>query len=89
MNDRAYGAERHFLELRGLPIGRSTFPEADFAGIAAALGYESATIASVGDLQSLAGMLANPSGPILLDCLINPMIASPFMAEVAEFERSH
>jgi len=89
MNDRAYGAERHFLELRGLPIGRSMFPEADFAGIAAALGYEAAAIASVDDLQSLAGTLANPSGPILLDCLINPKIASPFMAEVAEFERSH
>jgi acetolactate synthase I/II/III large subunit len=89
MNDRAYGAERHFLELRGLPIAKSMFPEADFAGIASALGYEAATIASLDDLAPLAASLANPTGPILLDCLINPKIAAPFMAEVAEFEASH
>lgn len=89
MNDRAYGAERHFLELRGLPIAKSMFPEADFAGIASALGYEAATIASLEDLAPLHESLANPTGPILLDCLINPKIAAPFMAEVAEFEASH
>lgn len=89
MNDRAYGAERHFLELRGLPIAKSMFPEADFAGIAAALGFEAATVGSLDDLRALADSLARPSGPILLDCLVNPRIASPFMTEVAQLEEGH
>jgi acetolactate synthase I/II/III large subunit len=86
MNDRAYGAERHFLELRGLPIAKSMFPEADFAGIAAALGFEAATIASLDDLKPWADSLATTKTPVLLDCLINPTIAAPFMVETAELE---
>jgi thiamine pyrophosphate-dependent acetolactate synthase large subunit-like protein len=87
MNDRAYGAERHFLELRGLPFGSSVFPEVDFAAIAAALGFDTATIASLDDLRAVAPMLADPQGGILLNCLINPAVGAPFLAEGAEVER--
>jgi acetolactate synthase-1/2/3 large subunit len=88
MNDHSYGAERHFLELRDLPIAKSMFPEIDFAAMAAELGYETATVASLDDLRALAPLLADPSGPILIDCLINPAIAAPVMAEFAEYEQS-
>ena len=42
MNDAAYGAERHFLDLDGLPHRTSQFPATDFAPIASALGLRSA-----------------------------------------------
>ena len=36
MNDCAYGAELHFLKLRQQPVGKSVFPDVDFAPIAEA-----------------------------------------------------
>jgi thiamine pyrophosphate-dependent acetolactate synthase large subunit-like protein len=88
MNDRAYGAERHFLELRGLPIGSSLFPEASFAALAAELGYRAASVRTLGDLTELRPALGAPDGPILVDCLIDPSVAAPFMTEFLEFERA-
>jgi len=39
-----------------------------------ALGFETATIRSLEDLEQAAAMLRNPDGPILLDCKINGSI---------------
>lgn len=83
MNDCAYGAELHFLRLRQLPVQKSIFPDVDFAPVAAALGYEAHTIRSLDQLEALAPLLANPEGPIFLDCKINADVAAPFMSEVA------
>jgi acetolactate synthase I/II/III large subunit len=83
MNDCAYGAELHFLRLRQLPVAKSVFPDVDFAPIAAALGYEAHTIRSLDQLEALGSILANPEGPIFLDCKINADVAAPFMSEVA------
>ena len=41
---------------------------------------------SLEDLEGAKEMLANPQGPILLDCKINAEIAAPFMSELAAFE---
>ena len=84
MNDRAYGAERHFLELKGLPLSTSVFPEADFAAVAGELGLRSLTVASLEDARGLADVLSDLDGPILLDCLIDPAVRAPFIAEIAE-----
>ena len=78
MNDRAYGAETHFLAVRNMPVEMSLFPEVDFAPVAEAFGFQTATVRTMAELQALAPMLARPEGPILIDCKINGAIAAPF-----------
>ncbi len=89
MNDCAYGAELHFLKLRQQPVGKSVFPDVDFAPIAAGFGFEAETIRTLDDLARIAPRLANPDGPIFLDCKINADVAAPFMSEFAHFEGRH
>lgn len=83
MNDCAYGAEVHFLRMRQLPSQKAFFPDVDYAPIAEALGFEARTIRTLDELAALAPLLANPEGPIFLDCKINADVAAPFMSEVA------
>lgn len=83
MNDCAYGAELHFLRMRQLPVQKSLFPDVDFAPVAEAFGYDAHTIRTLADLEALAPILANPEGPIFLDCKINADVAAPFMSEIA------
>jgi len=88
--DCAYGAELHFLALRKLPVGKSVFPDVEFAAVAEAFGFQAYTIRSLDDLRALGAVLGKPDGPILLDCKVNADIAAPFMGEFAEFEaRQH
>ena len=86
MNDCAYGAELHFLRMRGMPEAKSVFPDVDFAPVAEAFGFEARTIRTLDDLQAAAPLLRNPRGPILLDCKLNADIAAPFMSEFYAFE---
>jgi acetolactate synthase I/II/III large subunit len=86
MNDCAYGAELHFLKLRQQPVGKSVFPDVDFAPIAQSFGFEAATIRTIEDLHKLGPKLRAPDGPLFLDCKINADIAAPFMSEFAHFE---
>ncbi len=86
MNDCAYGAELHFLRLRQLPVAKSVFPDVDFAPIAAALGYDAYTIRTLDELDALEATLANPEGPVFIDCKINADIAAPFMSEIVAAE---
>ena len=87
MNDCAYGAELHYLKANDMPVASSMFPDVDFAPIAAALGFESATVRTLDELRALAPLLAAPDGPILLDCKINASVAAPFMDEAAGARR--
>jgi len=89
MNDCAYGAELHFLKLRELPVHKAVFPDVDFAPIAEGFGFQVATIRSLEDLPAVAPLLANPQGPVLLDCKLNAAVVAPFMSEFAEFEAKH
>jgi acetolactate synthase-1/2/3 large subunit len=86
MNDCAYGAELHFLRMRGLPEAKSVFPDVDFAPVAAAFGFEARTIRTLEDLRAAAPLLRNPQGPVLLDCKLNADVAAPFMSEFFAFE---
>ena len=83
MNDCAYGAELHFLRMRQMPVAKSIFPDVDFAPIAEGFGYDAHTIRTLDELEALAPLLANPEGPIFLDCKINADVAAPFMSEIA------
>jgi acetolactate synthase-1/2/3 large subunit len=89
MNDCAYGAELHFLKLRQQPVGKSVFPDVDFAPVAQGFGFEAATIRTVEDLRKMAPKLRAPDGPLFLDCKINADVAAPFMSEFAHFEERH
>ena len=86
MNDCAYGAELHFLAMRKLPVGKSVFPDVEFASVAEAFGFQAYTIRTLDELRALGPVLNKPDGPILLDCKVNAEIAAPFMGEFAEFE---
>ena len=87
MNDCAYGAELHLLRAHQQPVEKSLFPDVDFAPVAAAFGFEVATIRSLDDLAAAGHLLQNPQGPVFLDCKINAEIAAPFMGEFAAFEQ--
>jgi len=89
MNDCAYGAEVHFLRLRQQPVGKSVFPDVDFAPIAQGFGFEAATVRTLEDLERVAPKLRRPDGPVLIDCKINADVAAPFMSEFAHFEGRH
>ena len=84
MNDCAYGAELHVLRPRQLPTEKSLFPDIDFADVAACFAFETATIRSLDDLAAVAPLLANPQGPVLLDCKINQDVVAPFMGELVD-----
>ena len=83
MNDAAYGAELHYLKMRDMPVAKSVFPDIDFAPVAEAFSFQSATVRTLDELRALAPMLRKPEGPILLDCKINAAIAAPFLLETA------
>jgi len=87
MNDCAYGAELHYLKAYDMPVATSTFPDVDFAPVAEAFGFEAATVRTQEELRALAPLLAQPDGPILLDCKINASVAAPFMDEAASARR--
>lgn len=83
MNDCAYGAELHFLKERDAPVGLSQFPDIDFEPIAAAFGFETATVRTLDELRALAPMLAAPEGPVFIECKINAAVVAPFLLETA------
>lgn len=87
MNDCAYGAELHYLKMRNMPVAMSVFPDIDYGPVAAAFGFQTATVRTLDELRALAPMLAQPDGPILLDCKINASVAAPFLLESIEYEK--
>ena len=87
MNDCAYGAELHYLKNRNMPVATALFLDIDFAPIAAAFGFETATVRTLDELRRLAPILRRPQGPIFIDCKINGAIEAPFVAESAEHEK--
>jgi thiamine pyrophosphate-dependent acetolactate synthase large subunit-like protein len=83
MNDRAFGAERHLLDIYGLPNELAKFPDTDFAALAAALDIESATVRRLADLDSVVAKLRGQGEPLLLDCKILPDLRASWIDEVA------
>lgn len=71
MNDAAYGAEVHYLKMKSMPPATTIFLDIDFAPIAEALGFETATVRTMQELEQIAPMLRNPEGPVLVDVKIN------------------
>jgi len=71
INDGAYHAEVQELEEIGQPTGTAFQADVDFAAVANALGARGGTVRRVGELEEqLAGWLADPQGPLVLDCKV-------------------
>ena len=87
INDAAYGAELHYLKMRGMPVGTAVFADIDFAPVAQAFGFAAETVRTLDELRKLAPMLQKPQGPILLDCKINASVAAAFLSETVEHEK--
>ncbi len=83
MNDCAYGAELHYLKLRDVPTTTTQFPDVDYAPVAEAFGFQTATVRSLEELRALAPLLEKPEGQILIDCKINGAVPAGFLAETA------
>jgi thiamine pyrophosphate-dependent acetolactate synthase large subunit-like protein len=84
MNDCAYGAEMHFLRLENMPVAQAMFPDVDYAPVAEAFGFRTATIRTLAQLREAAPLLrSRDEGPVLLDCKINAAICGPYIAEAA------
>ncbi len=84
INDHAYGAERHFLDLEGFSNVQSLIPDVDFGAVAKGLGIESRTVRSLGDVEAAAGELRSVRhSPLLLDCKITAELRAAWIEEVA------
>lgn len=88
LNDCAYGAELHFLKERDMPVALSQFPDIDYAPVAEAFGFETATVRTLDELRALAPILAHPEGPVFLDCKINAAVVAPFLLESTQHARN-
>ncbi len=88
MNDCAYGAELHFLREKNMPVELSQFPDIDYAPVAEAFGFQAATVRTLDEIRALAPLLADPEGPVLIDCKINAAVVAPFLLESVAYTRS-
>jgi thiamine pyrophosphate-dependent acetolactate synthase large subunit-like protein len=70
-NDAAYGAEVERCRQFGEPLDLVRFPDTDFAALAQALGYRSATVRSESDLETVRRWISEPDRPFLIDAKIN------------------
>lgn len=76
-NNGALGSELHYLRAQGYPGDSARYANPSFEAVARGLGLDAATVDRVGDLDRLAGWIARPAGPMLLDCRIDPDAVAP------------
>ena len=90
VNDAAYGAEVHDFRPLGLPVGIAQFAVRDWAGIARAMGAQANTITELSQLDCIHSWAANPEGPLVLDCRVDPDVsAMSVLSEEGKAEWSH
>lgn len=71
INDDAYHAEVQGLNDIGQPTDTAYFGDVDFGAVARALGGQGVTIRRVAELEEhLSKWLADPKGPLVLDCKV-------------------
>ncbi|QKW33050.1 thiamine pyrophosphate-binding protein [Actinomadura sp. NAK00032] len=81
MNDAAFGYEYHNMLHRGMDTGLSLIPRPDFAAVARAFGARAATVRTPGELDDLKGLIADPSGPVLVDARLTRAVRTRWFAE--------
>jgi thiamine pyrophosphate-dependent acetolactate synthase large subunit-like protein len=81
INDAAYGAEVSFLQQLGLSTKQAEFNDPDFAAIAKGVGAQGLTVRSLGDLDKIRPWIAHPTGPLVVDCKVNPEVQAEWVRE--------
>jgi thiamine pyrophosphate-dependent acetolactate synthase large subunit-like protein len=81
VDDGAYGAEVHHFGPMGEATGLVEFGQRDFAGVARALGVRAHVVRSIEDLSALGGWAEERSGPVLLDCKVDPGARADWLQE--------
>ena len=81
--DALAAAEPDVLRLRDMPVATTQLPDVDYAKVAEAFGFQTASVHTVEELRALGPLLAAPDGPVLIDCKINRSVAAGFLEETA------
>ncbi|MFC4052592.1 thiamine pyrophosphate-binding protein [Actinomadura syzygii] len=81
MNDAAFGYEYHNMLHRGMDVGLSLIPRPDFAAVARAFGAQAVTVLTPGELDDLKTLIADPSGPVLVDARLTRNVRTRWFAE--------
>jgi thiamine pyrophosphate-dependent acetolactate synthase large subunit-like protein len=74
VNDAAYGAEIYFLEKMGLTSRYARFQDPDIVAIARGIGARGLTVRKLDELDQIQPWLAQPDGPFVVDCKVNPEV---------------
>lgn len=88
MNDGGYGAEAHRLRLKGHDPGPALFANPPFTTLANAMGIRSMLLQAPDDIQELPGFLEQDNMPVLIECLVDPLVRSRTMEDLYRAERS-
>lgn len=86
LNDGAFGAELHNLQLLDMPDGESYYGDLDVATIASSMGLTARTVRRSEDLRELDSWLADPQGPMLLDCKIDESVRAEWIEAVVALQ---
>lgn len=82
VNDGAYGAELHQMDLAGLPVDEAILGDVDFAAVASALGARGITVRKAEDLEALRTWLESPLGPCVLDCKVSSTVRADWLTKL-------
>lgn len=88
MNDGGYGAEAHRLRLKGHDPGPALFTNPSFTALANAIGIRSMVLATPEDLHELPRFLEEGEMPVLVECLVDPLIRSRTMEDLYRVGRA-
>lgn len=80
-NDRAFGAEMHFLRMSGVSDELSRFETPPLDAIARSMGAQGHAVGSLEELRALRPQLADLNGPVLLDCRITDGVRAGWLEE--------
>lgn len=81
INDAGYGAEVHHFRSMGLPTDLALLGEKDFAGIATAMGAKGVAVRDMGGLERVREWIKGPTGPMVVDCKVNPSVEGEYLKE--------
>jgi thiamine pyrophosphate-dependent acetolactate synthase large subunit-like protein len=80
VNDGGFGAERHYLDMLGLPTDTARFVNPSFRDIALAMGADAMTLRTLNDLPDLASKLdSGLARPLLVDCLVDGRVRAEWL----------
>jgi thiamine pyrophosphate-dependent acetolactate synthase large subunit-like protein len=79
IDDSAYGAEVHFMDVRGLSTELAEFPAVNFEAVAKSFGGNAITVASLRQLEVLPELVSRLRGPLVVDCKINRDVRADFV----------